>query len=86
MDPGRLIQDSANRKNRYKQDVSVRFVTQELAFEDEQTCCQFICDLGGSELLTRTNEDVRFATAKAGQLFQTAKAELFRVVDIKGQI
>lgn len=83
---------------RYKQDVSVRFLAQELAFhgenESEQSdpdagarqCLDFICQFGGEHLIERKEEDVRFLAAKAGMLFENARAGAFRNVDIKGQI
>lgn len=71
---------------RYKPDVNLRFVTEELGFESDGDAAQFIFDHNGQHLLEEKDEGLRFLTGKAGQLFESAKAEAFRKVDIKGQI
>ncbi|OAP60023.1 hypothetical protein AYL99_05025 [Fonsecaea erecta] len=73
----------------YKQDVRLRFVTEELGFESDEEACQFILDHApedSSNLLEERDGDVRFLTAKAGNIFQIAKNRAFGQVDIKGQI
>jgi hypothetical protein len=71
----------------YKPDVKLRFVTEELGFDSDHDAAQFICDYQGQDLLEeRPGSEIHFLTAKAGPLFDTARAEAFRVVDIKGQI
>jgi len=85
--------------HRYKPDVSVRFLAQELAFHGEdddpssdtdagpRQCLKFLCDHGGEALVERKDDgDIRFATGKAGALFESVKALAFRKVDLKGQI
>ncbi|KAH8678609.1 SAC3/GANP/Nin1/mts3/eIF-3 p25 family-domain-containing protein [Tricladium varicosporioides] len=76
----------ANMCRAYKPDVSLRFVTEELGFESDGDAAQFIFDHNGQHLLEEKDEGLRFLTGKAGQLFESAKAEAFRKVDIKGQI
>lgn len=84
---------------RYKPDVSVHFLAQELAFHGEddgetsdpdagaRQCVDFLCQHGGEHLVERRAEnDVRFLSGKAGPLFENARAAAFRSVDIKGQI
>lgn len=83
---------------RYKPDVSVHFLAQELAFHGEsesdasdpdagaRQCLDFLCQHGGESLVERKEGDVRFLTGKAGAVFENAKAAAFRGVDIKGQI
>lgn len=71
---------------RYKPDVNIRFITEELGFESDDQTARFILDHGSEELLEEKAGSVRLLTAKAGLLFEQAKAEANRVVDIKGQI
>ncbi|KAJ5734307.1 hypothetical protein N7493_003093 [Penicillium malachiteum] len=70
----------------YKPDVEIRFITEELGFESDEQAARFVLDYQGSELLQERNGVVRLLTGKAGALFEQAKAEAHRVVDIKGQI
>lgn len=71
---------------RYRQTVSLRFITEELGFESDQDAATFICEYKGDALLEQKDDNIIFATAKAGQLFELAKQQAFRKVDIKGQI
>jgi hypothetical protein len=70
----------------YKPDVKLRFITEELGFESDADAAQFICEYNGSELLEERDDGIRFFTGKAGLIFETARADAFRKVDIKGQI
>ncbi|TAQ85219.1 hypothetical protein B7494_g6464 [Chlorociboria aeruginascens] len=71
----------------YKPDVKLRFVTEELGFESDGDAAQFIFDHNGQSLLEERGEgELRFLTGKAGLVFESAKGEAFRHVDIKGQI
>ncbi|KAK5119552.1 hypothetical protein LTR85_007380 [Meristemomyces frigidus] len=83
----------------YKPDVSLHFLAQELAFNDNASddasdqdagprqCLDFLCQHGGEPFVERKDGgDVRFATGKAVALFEGAKAAAFRGIDIKGQI
>ena len=72
--------------NRYKPDVSLRFVTEELGFESDGDAAQFIYDHNGHSLLEEKDSSLRFLTGKAGPIFESARSEAFRKVDIKGQI
>jgi hypothetical protein len=77
----------ANSDLRYKPDVRIMFLTEELGFESAQDCVQFLVDHNGQDLLVQNEDEVlRFATGKAKELFETARAQAFRKVDIKGQI
>ena len=71
---------------RYKQDVELRFVSEELYFESDIEAAQFILDHGGQDLLEDRNDTIFFLTAKAGQRFETSRATAFSRIDIKGQI
>ena len=69
--------------------MRLRFVTEELGFESDEEACQFIIDHApeeSSSLLEERDEDVRFLTGKAADIFQNAKTRAFGLVDIKGQI
>jgi hypothetical protein len=70
----------------YKPDVKLRFVTEELGFESDADAAQFIYDHNGQALLEEREDGIRFFTGKAGQIFENARSEAFRKVDIKGQI
>lgn len=75
---------------RYKPDVRLRFITEELGFESDADAAQFVVDHNGQHLLEERQgpdgSDIVFLTGKAGLLFESQKAEAFRRVDIKGQI
>lgn len=77
---------SINDMDSYKPDVKVDFLTEELAFVDDQQCAQFVFDHGGEKLLEQKADGVRFLSGKAGSIFDVAKQQAFRGVDIKGQI
>ncbi|KAI9719945.1 MAG: hypothetical protein M1828_005983 [Chrysothrix sp. TS-e1954] len=71
----------------YKPDVPLQFLTEELAFDENEQCCSFLCDHGGEHLFERREDGrIDFATSKASNVFDVAKAAAFRSVDIKGQI
>lgn len=76
----------ANRRNRYKPDVKLRFITEELGFESDADAAQFIIDQQGQDLLEDRSDNIVFLTGKAGNLFEGSRATAFRSVDIKGQI
>lgn len=80
------IPQSLTDSNRYKPDVNLRFVTEELGFESDAEAVQFIIDHNGQDLLEERPDYIAFATGKAGQRFEALRAEAFRRVDIKGQI
>lgn len=71
---------------RYKPDIKIRFLTEELGFESDQDCVQFLCDNNAQDLLLEADGIIKLATGKAGNIFESAKAAAFRKVDIKGQI
>ncbi|PBP21164.1 GANP/Nin1/mts3/eIF-3 p25 family protein [Diplocarpon rosae] len=70
----------------YKPDLKLRFITEELGFESDGDAAQFICDYNGQHLLEEKAGELRFISGKAGLIFEEAKSEAFRRVDIKGQI
>lgn len=76
-------------RDRYKPDVRLRLVTEELGFESDEEACQFILEHVPDEspsLLEERDGDVRFLTGKVGPIFQNAKTRAFGQIDIKGQI
>jgi hypothetical protein len=66
--------------------VTIRFITEELGFESDEQTARFVIDHSSAGLLEEKSGTVRLLTGKAGGLFEQAKAEAHRVVDIKGQI
>jgi hypothetical protein len=69
--------------------VTLRFITEELGFESDADAAQFVCQYNGGEYLEERPDGIRFLTAKAfssGNVFEVAKKEAFRKIDIKGQI
>ncbi|TIA78609.1 hypothetical protein D6C76_03972 [Aureobasidium pullulans] len=69
----------------FRADVKVSFLTEELAFNSDEHCKQFICEMGASNVLEDKADGARFACAKAAPVFEAAKSGAYRV-DIKGQI
>ncbi|CZR67762.1 related to leucine permease transcriptional regulator [Phialocephala subalpina] len=76
----------ANMCKAYKPDVTLRFITEELGFESDGDAAQFICDYNGQTLLEEKGDSLRFLSGKGTQIFEAARNEAFRKVDIKGQI
>lgn len=72
--------------NRFKPELRLRYITEELAFESDVEAVQFIIDHDGQDLLQERQDCIVFLSGKAGTLFETARAEAFRRVDLKGQI
>lgn len=81
----------------YKPDVSIRFLTDELAFQGDDNeedpdagarqCVDFLCHAGGEKFVEQRGDgDIRFMCSKAAGIFEGAKQAAFRSVDIKGQI
>ena len=71
---------------RYKPDVKLRFITEELGFESDDESARFVCEHGGQDFLGERDDGVRLLTGKAQGYFEPAKQAAFRRVDIKGQI
>lgn len=71
---------------RYKPDVKLRYVTEELGFESDEDSARFLLEYGSEEFLQENDVGVRLLTSKAGSVFEAAKQAAFKVVDLKGQI
>lgn len=77
----------ANACCRYKPNLNIKFLTDELGFESYQDCVQFLCDHGAQDYLEQKDDSVIFQThPQSMALFEGLKAGAFRRVDIKGQI
>lgn len=66
--------------------MKLRFITEELAFESDAEAAQFIVDQNGQHLLEEREDHIAFITGKAGGLFESARSDAFRRVDLRGQI
>jgi hypothetical protein len=75
----------ANMCKAFKPELKLRYVTEELAFESDAEAAQFIIDYD-QELLQERDDHIVFLTGKAGQTFESARAQAFSRVDLKGQI
>ena len=71
---------------RYKPDLRLRFITEELGFESDEESARFVCDNGGQAHLEEQEGEVKLLTAKCAPVFEAAKKAAFQKVDIKGQI
>ncbi|KAI1394028.1 SAC3/GANP/Nin1/mts3/eIF-3 p25 family-domain-containing protein [Hypoxylon trugodes] len=76
----------ANMCKAFKPALKLRYITEELAFESDAEAAQFIIDFNGQDLLEEQQDHIAFLSGKAGTLFETARAEAFSRVDLKGQI
>ena len=72
--------------SRYKPDVKLRFLTEELGFESDNEAARFICNLEGQHFLEERDDGVRLLSGKASNFFESARTAAFRSVDLKGQI
>ena len=77
---------SANFYARYKPDLKLRFVTDELGFESDEEAARFVCEHGGQSFLEERDGEVRLITGKSAALFESARKAAFQKVDLKGQI
>lgn len=75
--------------SRYKPDVKLRFLTEELGFDTDEEMAKFILEHGGEsadQFLQERDGHVRLLSGKVGPIFENARAAAFGSVDIKGQI
>ena len=72
--------------HRYKPDVRLRFLTEELGFESDQETVGFCSRHQAQALLEERDDCYRFLSAKAGPTIESAKVDAFRRIDIKGQL
>lgn len=82
----------ADSSHRYRPDIDIRFLTEELGFESDTECVTFLCNHGADSYIEQKSDDkgmpssIRFQTSKAASIFEAAKKEAFKKVDIKGQM
>ncbi|KAH9888153.1 SAC3/GANP/Nin1/mts3/eIF-3 p25 family-domain-containing protein [Xylariomycetidae sp. FL2044] len=77
----------------FKRSVKLRYITEELGFENDGEALEFLLRYDAKDLL-QVREDAEGAestyyvvvVSQAGNLFETARAVAFRKVDLKGQI
>jgi hypothetical protein len=63
--------------------VTLRFLTDELGFESDESCREFLESHGAQSIIDNTG---RVKIREAATLFEGLRAAAFRKVDIKGQI
>lgn len=69
---------------RYRPEIDVRFITDELGFESDAECVEFL-EKRTSEIVNLGAKS-KIKTKEALEAFEMDKRRLFRVVDIKGQL
>jgi hypothetical protein len=69
-------------KYRYA-NVTLRFLTDELGFDNDDICREFLSSHGAQNIIEQTD---RVKIREAASLFEGLRAAAFRKVDIKGQI
>jgi SAC3 family protein LENG8/THP3 len=62
----------------------VRFITDELGFESDAECVEFLEKRNAKIFLA--DDRVKIKTKETLEAFEVDKRKLFRVVDIKGQL
>lgn len=80
------VRQVLTRVYRFKPDVKLRFITEELGFMSDEEAGQFIVNHNAQDLLVERGNDLYFLTGKGLGFFEAAKASAFGRVDIKGQI
>ena len=62
--------------HRYKPQVRLRFITEELGFESDQEAARFICDHQAGDFLTSKDDQVLLeCSAKSAALFETLRKD-----------
>ena len=70
---------------RFRPEVDVRFITDELGFESDAECVEFL-EKRNAEIFEQSGGKLKIKTKEALEAFEMDKRRLFRVVDIKGQL
>lgn len=68
-----------------KQDISVRFLSEELGFDTYEEAAQFMVNHGAQDHLKRNEKEFLLNTG-AFSVFDGARELAFKRIDIKGQI
>jgi len=70
--------------------VALRFLTDELGFENDDDCRQFLQDHGAQSLVeekaTENGAQLRVRVKEGASLFENLRTAAFSKVDLKGQI
>jgi hypothetical protein len=67
--------------------VTLRFLTDELAFENDEDCREFIVSHGGQSIIEAKGDNQYIVKVRqAASEFERLRAGAFSKVDIKGQI
>lgn len=67
--------------------VTLRFITDELGFENDETCREFLDSHGAQNLIeAKDGNQFRVKVREGASLFENLRASAFSKVDIKGQI
>lgn len=70
----------------YKPDLNIRFITEELGFDSDEQSARFLLDYVAEEMLQEKPDGVKLTTGKTAIVFENARSQANRVIDIKGQI
>lgn len=71
--------------HRYKPDVRLRFITEELGFESDVDAAQFIIDHKAQELLEERDDHIAFISSKGLQKFDEARQAAFRRIKTRNE-
>ena len=71
--------------DRFRPEVEIRFITDELGFESDAECVEFL-EKRNAEIFEQSGGKLKIKTKEALEAFEMDKRRLFRVVDIKGQL
>jgi hypothetical protein len=82
--PPRSSETRVDIGGRYRPEIDVRYITDELGFESDAECVDFL-EKRNAEI-TATDGRLRIKTKEALEAFEMDRRKLFRVVDIKGQL
>ena len=67
--------------------VTLKFLTNELGFENESDCREFLESHGVARVIDTTNSaQVRVRVKEGATVFEELRAAAFKSIDIKGQI
>ena len=69
----------------YRPEIEVRFITDELGFESDAECVEFL-EKRNPDIFSDSGGGLKIKTKEALESFEVDRRKLFRVVDIKGQI
>jgi len=69
-----------------RQDLSIRFLSEELGFDSYEDAAQFLINHGTQEFLKQTDEAELVLNSSAFSVFEGAQKSAYQKIDIKGQI